>query len=303
MTTKKNTYKFFQAKAFTLVELMITLVLSLMITYAIAQVLISSNRTSVTSDGMSQSQETGRFVMSYLAKHIRLAGFDKNGGSTPAFVGCDNFPALKAHRACITEAGGGENQDDLKKENTTHGDLLAITKTLPSDELVDCTGNTGYWALGKDPKTDPIIAYAENNVIINTFWVAFDDTSQMNSLYCKGFLLSGNNVLGGSSAQAIANGVDAIQFLYGQADVSGSNRRDVTRYMPAAKDPDNPSATEISEWGRVYAVRVSILTRSITEVTNKETERLYVLANAEPYKLTDAVNRQVFNTTFTINNF
>jgi type IV pilus assembly protein PilW len=76
----KNNYTL--SKAFTLVELMVTLVLSLMITYAIAQVLISSNRTSVASDGMSQSQETGRFVMSYLASHIRGAGLNSTSNKS-----------------------------------------------------------------------------------------------------------------------------------------------------------------------------------------------------------------------------
>ena len=67
--------------AFTLIELMITLVLSLLISYGIAQVLISSNRSSVTSDGLSQAQETGRFVMDYLAEHIRSAGLNAIDGS------------------------------------------------------------------------------------------------------------------------------------------------------------------------------------------------------------------------------
>ena len=104
------------SKGFTLVELMITLVLSLMITYAIAQVLISSNRSSVTSDGMSQSQETGRFVMSYLAGHIRESGLDSlinDGNSTGAFISCTDFPDLIPRNACIEENGGGENQNSI----------------------------------------------------------------------------------------------------------------------------------------------------------------------------------------------
>ena len=58
-------------QGFTLIELMITLVLSLLITYGIAQVLISSNQSSSSSDGVSQAQETARFVMSFLGKQIR----------------------------------------------------------------------------------------------------------------------------------------------------------------------------------------------------------------------------------------
>ena len=63
-------------RGFTLVELMITLVLSLLITYGIAQVLISSNQNSTSSDGVSQAQEPARFVMSFVGRQIRATGIN-----------------------------------------------------------------------------------------------------------------------------------------------------------------------------------------------------------------------------------
>ncbi|MGK0248111.1 MAG: type IV pilus assembly protein PilW [Oleispira sp.] len=303
-----NNYTF--SRAFTLIELMITLVLSLMITYAIAQVLISSNRTSVTSDGMSQSQETGRFVMSYLANHIRGAGLNStsNKSSTSAaFVSCPANPAtsnLAENNACIEENGGGEDQDSITNAGI-HGDRLALSRIAPGDNLVDCTGSSGHRPIGADDTT-PLTPYAIDDRILNTFWVEFDETSTLSNLMCQGFLFNGVDVVGSSPAQAIANGVEAIHLLYGEAlsALPPSGERNVNRYVPAAADPAAPViAREVQDWNRVYAVKASVLTRSLTDVTNSNTLRRYILANAAPYDMTDSVSRQVFTSTFVINNY
>lgn len=292
-------------KGFTLVELMITLVLSLMITYAIAQVLMTSNRTSVTSDGMSQSQETGRFVMSYLGNYIREAGLDSTtdtSRSTGAFISCTDFPDLIDDNACIEENGGGENQTTITTPGI-HGDRLAIARVAPPGKLIDCTGSTGYRKKGASP-SDPITPYAVDDFIINTFWVEFNKDKKLSNLMCQGFLLNGSDVDGSSAAQAIANGVEAMQVLYGEAidSLPSTKFRNVSRYVPAATNPLAPTASNVQNWDQVYAAKISILTRSITDVGNSNSLRRYVLADATPYNMRDAISRQVFTTTFVINN-
>jgi type IV pilus assembly protein PilW len=298
------------SRAFTLVELMITLVLSLMITYAIAQVLISSNRTAVTSDGMSQSQETGRFVMSYLADHIRGAGLNSTSNksnTSGAFVSCPTDPAtsnLAENNACIEENGGGEDQDSITNAGI-HGDRLALSRIAPDDNLVDCTGSTGHRPIDA-AATTPLTPYAIDDRILNTFWVEFDENSNLSNLMCRGFLFNGVDVVGSSPAQAIANGVEALHLLYGEAltALPPSGERNVNRYVPAAVDPAAPViAREVQDWNRVYAVKVSVLTRSLTDFTNNNTLRRYILANAAPYDMTDSVSRQVFTSTFVIHNY
>jgi type IV pilus assembly protein PilW len=297
--------KYHLNKGFTIIELMITLLLSLMITYAIAQVLISSNRTSVTSDGMSQSQETGRFVMSYLANYIREGGLDSvddTSRSTAAFISCSEFPDLIDNFACITESGGGEDQDSIQN-NGIHGDRLAIARTAPEDSLFDCTGSTGHRPIN-DPVTTPLTPYVKDDFILNTFWVEFDDNTNLSSLMCQGFLFDGTDVTGSSTQQAIANGVEAMQLLYGEANgpLPVTKLSNVSRYVPAAINPTAPTVNDVQNWDQAYAVKVSIMTRSLTEVTNSDSLRRYVLGNAAPYNMTDEVSRQVFTTTFVINN-
>jgi type IV pilus assembly protein PilW len=295
------------SKGFTLIELMITLLLSLMITYAIAQVLMTSNRTSVTSDGMSQSQETGRFVMSYLGSYLKESGLGSTTSisrSTGAFISCTDFPNLVDNNACIEENGGGETQDSIRAPGI-HGDRIAVSRVVNPAKLFDCTGSTGYRPTGA-PATTPLTPYQAEDRIINTFWVDFDNTTNLSSLMCQGFLLAENqaDVVGNSPAQAIANGVEAMHILYGEAteQLPPNKFRNVRRYVAAASDPAAPRAFNVQDWSRVYAAKISIMTRSLTDIANNNSLRRYILADAAPYEMTDTVSRQVFTTTFVINN-
>lgn len=286
------------SKGHTLIELMITLVLSLMITYAIAQVLISSNRSSVTTDGMSQSQETGRFVMSYLAGHIRMAGSrnSETTKNTQAIIPCPAGGLVSVARpgvaagevACTTDSALGDTQLTIYNAGT-HGDRLAIA-LIPEvplnaagvedpDLIQDCSGTTGY---GRD------------DIILNVFWVR-PDGNGMNSLMCQGHTFTGTAITRSNPIQAIANGVESMHVLFGEGvtPLPENDNRNVGRYVAVA-DVDN--------WDRIYSMKVSLLTRSITNATNNSVLRRYVLLNSAPYLMNDAISRQVFNTTFFLEN-
>lgn len=288
-------------KGFTLVELMITLVLSLMITYAIAQVLISSNRTSVSSDGMSQSQETGRFVMSFLAGQVRQSGLDSltnDSRTSPAIISCSDFAGLVSvaragvvagEIACTTESALGDTELSIYNA-VTHGDRLAVAwippvpldaANNPDDDLIrDCSGAGGY-------NTDEIV--------LNVFWVA-PDGNGMNSLMCQGHSFNGTAITRSNPVSAIANGVESMHVLFGESlnALPPSGDRNVGQYV---------NADVITDWDRVYAIKVAIMTRSITQATNSIALRRYILLDAAPYLMTDAISRQVFTTTFAINNY
>lgn len=276
------------SQGFTLVELMITLALSLLITYAIAQVLISSNQTSVTSDGMSQSQETGRFVMSYLSDYIREAGMDTLDGSkeTQAVISCDEFPGLigtSGNLACSSESVLGDTQLTINSLGI-HGDRLAIATIPagPASDIQDCTGTGGFTA---------------DDIVLNVFWVESKDVNGPNNLMCQGHMFDGSTIRGSNPAQEIANGVESMHVLYGEGivpiDESVSTDRNVGRYV---------NGNQVDNWDQVYAIKVSVLTRSIINVTNINSSKGYILLDAAPYLMTDAVSRQVFTSTFTFNN-
>jgi hypothetical protein len=130
-------------------------------------------------------------------------------------------------------------------------------------------------------------------MIINTFWVSFDDDSGTNSLFCQGRLFDTATltVTATGAAQAIANGVEAIQFLYGEATNVASD--DVTGYV---------NANEVNDWNRVFAIKVAVMTRSLGDITNSVSTKQYVMLDSDIYTFTDAINRQVFSSTFFIRN-
>lgn len=273
-------------QGFTLIELMITLVLSLLITFGIAQVLISSNQSSSTSDGVSQAQETARFTMSFFANQVRSAGLDSISDdeiNTRAVIGCD-ITALDDINACPFENNAGATEANITVgAGVLSGDRFALAWIPPDGITTDCTGATF---------TD----FVSDTIIVNVFWVSFDDTANSNSLFCQGHLFDGNVVLESGTAQAIANGVEALQVLYGEAteELPSNSARNVSRYV---------NADEVLDWERVYSLKIAVMTRSISDITNAISNKQYVMLDAGLYNFNDAVNHQVFVSTFTIANF
>jgi type IV pilus assembly protein PilW len=288
-------------RGFTLVELMITVVLSLLVTYGMAQVLISSNQNSSSSDGISQAQETARFTMMFLGRRIRNTGINSLSDTlitSRSAMGCD-VVNLNANNACSfnTDAGATE-ANIIVAPGALSGDRLALSWIPPSKDVTypqfapgdptptfpsittDCTGAT-------------FAGFAPDIMIINIFWVSFDADSGTNSLFCQGrlFDIATQTVTETGAAQAIANGVEAIQFLYGEATNAASD--DVTGYV---------NANEVNDWNRVFAIKVAVMTRSLGDITNSVSTKQYVMLDSDIYTFTDAINRQVFSSTFFIRN-
>ena len=187
-------------RGFTLVELMITLVLSLLITYGIAQVLISSNQNSTSSDGVSQAQETARFVMSFVGRQIRATGINSMSDrelTSRTAMGCDVVD-LNANNACSFNNDAGATEANITAgPGILSGDRLALSWIPPSIDLTYPPFTPGdpspiFPSITTDCTGAVLPGFAPNTMIINTFWVSFDPLTQTNSLFCQGRLF--NNV-------------------------------------------------------------------------------------------------------------
>src|SRR3990167_11453898 len=84
-----------RSTGFSLVELMVALVISLLIGIAVLQVFLSSKNTYRLQETMGQLQENGRFAVNYLANDLRMSGF----------MGCGNVDRIPVN--IIAEADGG----------------------------------------------------------------------------------------------------------------------------------------------------------------------------------------------------
>ena len=289
-------------RGFTLVELMITLVLSLLITYGIAQVLISSNQNSTSSDGVSQAQETARFVMSFVGRQIRATGINSMSDrelTSRTAMGCDVVD-LNANNACSFNNNAGATEANITVgPGVLSGDRLALSWIPPSVDLTYPPFTPGdpspvFLSITTDCSGATLLGFAPNTTTINTFWVSLDPLTQTNSLFCQGRLFDNATqtiIPPAGAAQVIANGVEAIHFLYGEATNAASD--DVTRYV---------NANEVNDWNRVFAIKVSVMTRSLGDITNSVSTKQYVMLDSDIYTFTDAINRQVFSSTFFISN-
>lgn len=97
-------------RGLTIVEIMVAMVLSLILTAGVVQVFLGSKNTYRVNDAMSRLQEEGRMALEYMSRDVRMAGFQGcsrygpvtntlNGTSNIAYdfavgiMGYDNVPA------------------------------------------------------------------------------------------------------------------------------------------------------------------------------------------------------------------
>jgi len=108
-------------RGISLVELMIAITLSIVITAGVIQIFISNKRTYQVQEAVSRLQENGRFAAEFLADDIRMAGF----------------------MGCAGRTGGVDVTNNVDLTKRTHGALIGY------DADVDAvlTGFTGQGAL------------------------------------------------------------------------------------------------------------------------------------------------------------
>ncbi|MCA6063193.1 PilW family protein [Thalassolituus marinus] len=261
---------FTRQKGMTLIELMVAGALAMVVSYFIMNIMINSNRAAASSDGISQAQETGRFVMSWLAKEARRAGYqpqmDKQDFIAPfqptCAAGAAPPPANNAN--CTYEA-----TDEVS-------DRLAVswrydaTSTLTRDQQ-DCTG------------TDISAIVTDKEILTDVYWVeadtGVDGDAYDDLLRCVTYRENGSIIVN-TTPQTIANGVEGMQVLYQveepTLDAAG-NTVDGKRYINA----DQVQALGL--WDEVKAVRIFVLARAFSGQASTPATRSYVLADADPY--------------------
>jgi type IV pilus assembly protein PilW len=123
----------FRHRGFTLVELMVALVISLVLLAGVIQVYLSSKQSYRLQDNVARIQESGRLTTEILTRYIRLAGYRANLAQSPNQV----FPS-------------GTNQ--VISGTHTNGQPDTVTINFQGDgTMQDCLGNTvANLALGRN---------------------------------------------------------------------------------------------------------------------------------------------------------
>lgn len=117
-----------------LIELMISMVISLILILGVVSIYVTSKRSYAIQDGVSRSQENVRFSMDMLLHDLRMAGYPKN-----------NTALTDPIDTTTTADGGGTNSDTI---------------TLRFESATDCLG-----------QATPANSCGSNNCAVNKYFI------------------------------------------------------------------------------------------------------------------------------------
>lgn len=244
---------------FTLIELMIGLLLSMVVIGAIAKVFIDSNNSSKKQKSLSFLVEDGRYVQEVLAKEFRRAGYLRNQyliGGLPTDIFKDDTSVLGStiHLTAGEYIHGDINTTGFDPDgfDINHfvfryqlNDVNDLSANNPDYAASPCTKDIHLTA-GEDPSdpTTPI-------VVTIYFYVALDSASTP-VLFCNAKrvnLKTGVTTNSPAAIPLIAN-IDRLYVLYG---VDSDSDTFADQYL---------RADQVNIWRTVVSVRLYLALRS-----------------------------------------
>ncbi len=210
-------------RGFTLLEIFVAITISLILLAGVLAIFLHAKTTYNLSTSLSQLQENGRFIETYLVRIIRLAGY-----RTPPPVKSDFTPMTAVFTTANpyitgTHGTGPNGSDTLTVRYQGSGNGTGT----PDGTVVDCL-NAGV---------------DSNTVATNTF-----SLTNNFELQCQA---QNANSATPNNTQILISGVENFQVLYGE-DLDGDYSAD--RYVPADYGFIN--------WADVVSVRLCLLMRS-----------------------------------------
>jgi type IV pilus assembly protein PilW len=264
----------------TLIELMISMTLSLIVMFAVGSILISSNQAASVSDTLADSQESGRFAVDYINRRLLKTGYDPEGTDLVAF---GDLCVDAADTVCIRDNDSGTgDRIAIRRVAEVEEDPDDSTKTIPKSNAITCYGSALLDAGGNEITT--------NVTVTDVYWVEVDDDG-LSNLRCQSFDEGGTSF---GNSQALAAGVLSMHVLYGQSNVAPTNNTlNVSAYY---------NATQVTDWTNVYAIRIGFLTQALSNTEAQAWEQDYIVMDSLTYEFNDQTARQVFTTTVTLLN-
>jgi type IV pilus assembly protein PilW len=270
----------------TLIELMISMTLSLIVMFAVGSILISSNQAASVSDTLADSQESGRFAVDYINRQLLKTGYDPEDTDLVAFRDLCVDPA---DTVCIRDNNSGTG-DRIAIRRVAEVEKDPATGVIsPKANATTCYGSALLDADGNNITT--------NVTVTDVYWVEVDDDG-LSNLRCQSFDESGtvraNPGDKFDDSQALAAGVLSMHVLYGQSispPVDGT--LNVSAYY---------NASQVTDWTNVYAIRIGFLTQALSNTEAQAWEQEYIVMDSLTYEFNDQTARQVFTTTVTLLN-
>ena len=311
-----------RCRGFSLVELMVALVITLILLAGIGQIFLSSKKSYTLQDSLSRMQENGRYAMNTLSQDLRRAGYW--GGNADITEIGGTLAQLPEDGTC---AGSGNNDwarmldkkvFGLNDSRTSYGCLPSTT--LPSQDALlvrfaapwQVGGTTtptflndhfylrsslfeGKLFKGSDEASNPITAAAlrTSELVARVYFI--NPATNTGTSKCGGgtvpslFRLGLAN--GVPTVEEVAYGVENLQVQYG---IDTTNDDSVDSYVNAA-GPTDPM------WDQVIAVRIWLLVRSECPDTGYTNDTPYAMGDVNS-TFNDSYRRKLYTSTIRLRN-
>ncbi|MEN8206692.1 MAG: PilW family protein [Pseudomonadota bacterium] len=311
-------------RGFSLVELMVALVITLILLAGIGQIFLSSKKSYTLQDSLSRMQENGRYAMDTLSQDLRRAGYWGGNSDIAAIDG--TLPRLAENGTCL----GSGNTDwarmlDKKifglNDNRTNYDCLPSTTLPPQDVLL--VRFAAPWQVGgtTTPAFQNDHFYLRSSLFEGKFFKGSDEASnpitaaavRTSELVARAYFINpataaGTNKCGGGTVPSLfrlglANGVPTIEEIaYGVENLqvqygldTGPPANSVNSFVNAA-GPTDPM------WDQVIAVRIWLLIRSECPDTGYTNDTIYSMGGANLPAFNDSYRRKLYTSTIRLRN-
>ena len=325
------------AAGFSLVELMVALGLSLLLLTGVVAIFTSSRVSYESTDQLSRVQETGRFALEQISRHLRSAGFPgcarqprdvsttlRNSGDLQwnflegpvrgfNATGTNWLPALSAtiEQAVPTSdvlVVRGPRLDAapmrITADMTGPTDVLTVNDAsiVGTDGRVvmaySCQGRSFFFAKqAGSTLTHTAEATVPGNMTNSTSFRFFAN-AEVIPVETVVYFVRESEVLPGTNSLWRRSGLATAEEL-----VQGVDQMQVEYGVDPNDDrvvDDYVTANSVTNWDRVVAVRVALLVSSVQQYGNDTDQRTYQLLNTTVNPPGDRRLREVFTATVSI---
>ena len=236
----------------TLVELMVSLVISMTIVIAASSFYLGSGRSRDSQEAASILQDNARFATEIITRNIQQAGYQNYIWSTQGAAGRrevmappDSEPDLRGYNNSAAGTSTDHGVHDRSTNRVNNSDTLVVrfqgSGASPGDgSMIDCLGR---------PQPEPTVA---GDRAYSVFEVRQSSATTEPELRCKYY----NSATSTFSSEVVVRGVEKLQFMYG-VDTNGDTY--VDRWRNASEVDVTSNA--ISDWSVVRSVRVGMVLR------------------------------------------
>ncbi|MEN7526160.1 PilW family protein [Cupriavidus sp. 2SB] len=291
-----------RARGFTLIELMVTLVISLLVLMAATAFYIMSRSSYVAIDDSAALEERGAFALSVMTRLMRQTGYvpvsdNKSGGMMPVYD--DNLRGIDAcsnpndSETMACGPGGSLNASDAVMIRY-YGLSKSKDDPSPDESVVDCSGQGVAGASNSDT------ASADRGLSILYIGNGADGKP---ALMCKYRERDGSGTESKTTfvTQELVSGVETMQLLYGVS----TNDDDVPDKYATA------SAMALTDWVNVKTVKIALVVRADNASADAQAPAaislfgpLYTGDNASYTPTTDTKSvRKLYSATVQVRNY